>query len=225
MARSRRALTIARATARAWCSSPKVAMMAARSRSPARATTSAALGPSRPCACRAVRRAGTKIRARLRQAASTRRRDRARRRRRRRCPRCAARFEKRSSTSSSRPPRLADESGALRDGRLIAVDADHARVRRLQDRPRIAAAAERRVDIEAAATDAEPVDDAAGEHGNVAGRSASDSVAAAARRHSRAPSGFAAAIRVPSAFLNARTFSVASASSARKRLGSQIRNL
>ena len=95
--------------------------------------------------------------------------------------------------------RFLDESGAPCDGVVIAIDADHARARRLQDRARIAAAAERRVDIEAAVADAEPVDGAAGEHGNVTSQSASDSIAVAARHHSRAPSGFAAAaIRVPS---------------------------
>ena len=45
---SSRARTMARATARACRSSPSVAMIAARSRSEARATTSAALGPAPP---------------------------------------------------------------------------------------------------------------------------------------------------------------------------------
>ena len=47
--------------------------------------------------------------------------------------------------------RLLDQGRAVRDGALVAVDADHARAGRLQDRARIAAGAERAVDIEAAA--------------------------------------------------------------------------
>ena len=116
--------------------------------------------------------------------------------------------------------RLLDETGAVRDRALIAIDADHARAGRRQDRARIAAGAERRVDVESAVAHAEPFDGAAGEHGNVTSRSASDSVAVAARHHSRAPGGFsAAAIRVPSSCLKARTFSVASANSAAKAAG------
>ena len=70
---------------------------------------------------------------------------------------------------------------------LVAVDPDHARARRRQDRARITAGAERGVDIDAAVTHAEPRHGAAGEHGNVTGQSASDSIAVAARHHSRAP--------------------------------------
>ena len=93
-----------------------------------------------------------------------------------------------------------------------------------KDRARIAAGAEGGVDIDAAVADGEELDRAAGEHGNVTGQSASGSrvSAAAARHHSRAPSGVAAATWEPSCCLSARTFSVASASSARKRPGSQI---
>ncbi len=194
IARSSRALTIARATARAWCSSPSVAMMAARSRSlGARRRHRRRSDRRGPCACRAVRRAGTKIRARLRRAASTKRRDRTRRRRPR--PRRRRRRSIPDWRSDPRPGRAgpalrSTSAGALRDRALVAVDADHARAGRRQDRARIAAGAERRVDIEAAVTHAEPVDGAAGEHGNVTSQSASDSIAVAARHHSRAPMRF-----------------------------------
>src|SRR6185437_8032894 len=126
-------------------------------------------------------------------------------------------------------PRLFDEIGAARDRALIAVDADHSRARGGKNCARKSAGAERGIDIEAALTDVEPFNGAMDEHGNVTSQSASDSRAAAARHHSRAPSGFggasAAIIRAPSSCLKARTFSVASASSVRKRPGSQIRNL
>src|SRR5215831_3594854 len=120
---------------------------------------------------------------------------------------------------------LLGERCALGDGSVVAIDRNHVRVCSLQNRPRITAGAEGRVEIKTTGFDREPFDGVAGEHGNVTSRSASDSIAVAARCHSRAPSGFAAATRVPSSCLKARTFSVASASSARKRLGSQIRNL
>ena len=127
------------------------------------------------------------------------------------------------------PLRLFDEIGASRDGALVAIDADHPRARRSQNCARKAAGAECGVDVEAAIAHVEPFDGAMDEHGNMTSQSASDSRAAAARHHSRAPSGFgtaaAAIIRVPSSCLKARTFSVASASSVRKRPGSQIRNL
>ena len=100
----------------------------------------------------------------------------------------------------------------------VAVDADDLAVGRGENDARIAAGAEGGVDIDAAVTDIEEFDRGAAEHGNVAGWSASDSrKAVAARRHSRAPVPWA-----PSSLLSARTFWVASASSLRKRPGSQI---
>ena len=76
---------------------------------------------------------------------------------------------------------------------------------------------------DAAVTDVEEFERGAAEHGNVGGWSASDSrKAVAARRHSRAPSALRAATCEPSSPLSARTFWVASASSLRKRPGSQI---
>ena len=119
--------------------------------------------------------------------------------------------------------RLLDQACAFGDRALIAIDADDAGAGRRQDRLRIAAGAEGRVDVESAVANAKPFDGAAAEHGNMTSRSASDSVAVAARHSSRAPGGFsAAAIRVPGTCLKARTFAVASANSARKRPGSQI---
>src|SRR5262249_58181321 len=87
----------------------------------------------------------------------------------------------------------------------------------------VAAGTEGRVDVNAAGGDGEEFDRGAAEHGSVTSQSASDSASAvAARHHSRAPCGPSAATREPSCFVSARTFSVASASSARKRPGSQI---
>ena len=118
---------------------------------------------------------------------------------------------------------LLDQACALGDRALIAIDADDAGAGRRQDRLRIAAGAEGRVDVKSAVANAKPFDGAAAEHGNMTSRSASDSVAVAARHSSRAPGGFsAAAIRVPGTCLKARTFAVASANSLRKRPGSQI---
>src|SRR5580693_2624707 len=119
--------------------------------------------------------------------------------------------------------RRLDQAGALGDRALVAIDADDAGAGRRQDRLRIAAGAEGRIDVKSAVAHAEPFDGAAAEHGNMTSRSASDSVAVAAHHSSRAPSGFsAAAIGVPGACLKARTFAVASANSLRKRPGSQI---
>ncbi len=87
----------------------------------------------------------------------------------------------------------------------------------------MAAGAERAVDIDTAVMRAERIENLAREHGNVTGRSASDSAfAVAARHHSRALCASCAATREPSCFFNARTVPVASASCARKRPGSQI---
>ena len=124
-----RALTMARATAREWRSSPRMKMMLARSRSPAAATTSAALGAlARPCACRAARRGGRKSRAR-------------------RVSSCMEETPRSSTTPStaSKPAVARDrveigkavfdqrqaavrrlhQVGAERDRALVAVDADH----------------------------------------------------------------------------------------------------
>src|ERR1700733_2778451 len=94
------------------------------------------------------------------------------------------------------------------DGALVAIDGDDARAGRLEDGAVVAAGAESPVDVETAALHAEPVDRLAAEHGNVAGGFAG--------AHFRAPSG---------SCFKARTVAFASASSARKRLGSQIWNL
>ena len=114
--------------------------------------------------------------------------------------------------------------GAARDRARVPIDADHSGVGRRQDRAGVAAGPEGRVHIDAAVAQPEKLDDPMDEHGNVTGQSASDSgdSAAAARRHSRAPCGPSAATRELNCFLSARTFAVASASSARKRSGSQI---
>ena len=104
--------------------------------------------------------------------------------------------------------------GAERDRALVAVDADHFAVGGGEDRAAIAAGAESRVDIDAAVMHVEEVERRRAEHGNMGGRSASGSrKAAAARRHSRAPSALRAADWDPSWLLSARTLSVASASS------------
>ena len=117
--------------------------------------------------------------------------------------------------------RASHKLGAACDRGGIAIDRDNAAIRGSEERAAVAAGAERGIDIDAAIAYAEELDRWAGEHGNVTSQSASDSTSAvAARRHSRAPP--SAAIREPSCFLSARTFSVASASSARKRPGSQI---
>ena len=117
---------------------------------------------------------------------------------------------------------LLDEIGAERDRRLVAVDADDLAVGGGEDGARIAAGAEGAVDIDAAVTHAEVLERRSAEHGNVEGWSASDSRAAAARRHSRAPDASRAATWDPSSVLSARTFWVASASSFWNRPGSQI---
>ena len=152
----------------------------------------------RPCACRAARRAGRKSRARPRRAASRTRRYRARRRR-RRCSRIRARrrssAEKRSSTSVSRPPAASTRSEAAarsRSGRGRCRCTRQSAAARMARR--IAAGAEGAVDIDAAGAHVERFERLPREHGNVAGRSASDSRAVAARHHSRAPSGASAAL-------------------------------
>ena len=223
---SRRAATMARATARAWRSSPSVAMMVARSRSEAAATTSAALGPSRPMRMSS----GPSCRKENPRSASS------------SCIEETPRSKTTPSTASW--PRSArhrlqigelvlhqnepaagrlHQVGAARDRALVAVDADDVASGRGEDCAAVAAGAEGGVDVDAALTDLEEFDRGAAEHGNVTSQSASDSrCAVAARHHSRAPCGPSAGTREPSCFFNARTFSVASASSARKRPGSQI---
>ena len=118
--------------------------------------------------------------------------------------------------------RLLNQIRAQRDCSLIAVDADHLAIGGRENGARIAAGAEGAVDIDATIAGLEVADRMATEHGNVEGRSASDSQAVAARHHSRAPGALRAAtweLRLP---LSARTFWVASASSFWKRPGSQI---
>ena len=60
------------------------------------------------------------------------------------------------------------QSGALRDGAGVAIDADHAGARHLQNGARIAAGAEGRIDIDTAVPDIEPSRGASGEHGDMA---------------------------------------------------------
>ncbi len=121
--------------------------------------------------------------------------------------------------------RCADERRASCDSVLIAINADHPRTGRRKDYAGIATGAKRCVDVNAAVMHAEQFDRPASEHRNVTSQSASDSVAVAARHHSRAPGGFCSAVPVPNCSLKARTLSVASVSSARNRPGSQMRNL
>ena len=124
-----RALTMARATAREWRSSPRMKMMLARSRSLARGDhIGRARRPRRPCACRAARRGGRKSRAR-------------------RVSSCMEETPRSSTTpSTASKPALARDRveigkaildqrqpavrrlhqvGAERDRALVAVDADH----------------------------------------------------------------------------------------------------
>ena len=178
MACSSRALTIARATARAWFSSPSVPMMAARSRALALATMSAALGPCRPMRMSS----GPSSRNEKPRAASS-----SLHRRHAEIEHDAVRrrgagngVQIREAVFDEFQPavRGLDQRRALRDGGLIAVDADHARSGRVQDQARVAAGAERRVDIKSAVMDAEPVDGAAAEHGNMTGKATSDRLAA-----------------------------------------------
>jgi len=114
-----------------------------------------------------------------------------------------------------------NQVGAAGDRVSIPIEGEHAGIGRRQDRAAIAAGPESRVHIDAAVVRRQKLQDRMDEHGNVTSQSASaggDS-AAAARHHSRAPS---VATRELNCFLSARTFAVASASSARKRSGSQI---
>src|SRR5262249_5194141 len=118
---------------------------------------------------------------------------------------------------------ISNKTGRLRERAGIAVDGDHTALRGGEDCAAMAAGTKRRIEIDAAIAHGEMLDRAAAEHRNVTGQSASDSgTAVAARHHSRAPGGPSAALREPSCCFSARTFSVASASSARKRSGSQI---
>ena len=106
---------------------------------------------------------------------------------------------------------------------VIAIDANDLTICGHENCAAVAAGTEGAVDVDAAGAHIEEFNRAAAEHGNVTSQSASDSArAVAARHHSRAPCGPSAATREPSCRLSARTFSVASASSARKRAGSQI---
>ena len=123
--------------------------MSARWASSAVLTTSAAVGPAPTCACRAARRPGTRSRARGRRAAWRRRRCRARRRRPARSPR--PRPGGRARRSGPRPGSAARRCGSASARPAaraagIAVDAEHARVRRRrQDARAVAAGAERAV--------------------------------------------------------------------------------
>ena len=119
--------------------------------------------------------------------------------------------------------RCAREVSAAGECARVAIDTDDPTLRGFQNFAAVAPGAEGRVDIDPAIAHIEELYRGADEHGNVTSQSASDSaLAVAARHHSRAPCGSSAATREPSCLLSARTFSVASASSARKRPGSQI---
>ena len=120
--------------------------------------------------------------------------------------------------------RALDQIGPERDRGRIAVQSENFYIAGREHGAGMAAGSEGRVDIEAALAHGQQLDRLRSEHGNVRGRSASDSrlPAVAAHHHSRAPRGSSAATREPNCFLSARTFPVASASCARKRSGSQI---
>ena len=83
--------------------------------------------------------------------------------------------------------RVRDQIGPAGDRTLVAIDADHACARRLQNGPAISAGSESGVDIDTAVTHREPFDNAADKHRNVTRRSGSDSRAVAARHHVCAP--------------------------------------
>src|SRR6476620_8177176 len=70
---------------------------------------------------------------------------------------------------------LLDQIGAARDGTLIAIDGDKFAVGGRENSARIAAGTEGAIDIDAAVTHIEKIHRGAAEHGNVEGRSASDS--------------------------------------------------
>ena len=70
---------------------------------------------------------------------------------------------------------LIDHVGTKRDGGLITVNADHFTIGRGENRAGVAARAEGAIDIYAALSRLEQVARRAAEHGNVEGRSASDS--------------------------------------------------
>ena len=226
-AASARACTMARATSRAKRSSPSVAMMCGEIALGGRVHQ---IGGARPVAAHAhVERAVVAEREAALGLIELHRRDAeiehdaVDRRDGRDCARPCSRSEKRSSTSVSRPCAASTSSSAARDRVAVAVDADDARAAAAQDRARVAAGAERAVDIDAAVARLQVLEHLAGEHGNVTGQSASDSASAvAARHHSRALCASCAATREPSCFFSARTVPVASASCARKRPGSQI---
>ncbi len=91
-----------------------------------------------------------------------------------------------------------------------------------EDRAAVAAGAEGAVDVDAAVANIQELERGPREHGNVTGRSASDSRAIAARHHSRAPSGSSAALSEPGRCIAARAVTVAPVKRAPKRTGSQI---
>ena len=148
--------------------------------------------PTTTCACRAGRRPGTRSRARPGRAASTRRRCRARRRRPASRParrRRRSSSEKRDSRSVSRSPNSSRSAVRAEDGARIAIERQHAAVGGLEDGARIAAGAERCVDVGAAVYRSEAGDNLRKQHGDVARTTGlSGSSWPAARRHPRAPS-------------------------------------
>ena len=124
---------------------------------------------SSPCACRGARRSAARSRARPRRAASTKRRCRARRRRpRRRRDAARSRRDRRSAPRQAQP--AAGRSGercAGPNGRRVAIERDHARAA-VEQRARIAAGAERAVDIDAAGARIERLHRLGEQDGNVA---------------------------------------------------------
>ena len=137
------------------------------------------------------------------------------------------RVELREAFFDQRQPAVATARRVRRRAAIacrVAVDADHPAIGGRQDGARVAAGAEGGVDIDAAVTDVEKLDRRAAEHGNVAGRSASDSArAVAARHHSRAPGASRAAAWEPSCgFERAHLLGGLRELASRNRPGSQI---
>ena len=121
--------------------------------------------------------------------------------------------------------RRLDQTGAIGHRALVAIDADHLGIGGTQDRAAVAAGAEGAVDVDAAVANIQELKGGPREHGNVTGRSASDSRAIAAHHHSRAPSGASAALSEPGRCIETRPITVAPVKHALKRTGSQVGNL
>ena len=92
----------------------------------------------------------------------------------------SARLEKRSSTSVSRPSDAIDQIEPAGNRRPVAVDADDAGSRRVEDRAAVAAGAEGGVDIDSAVAGREHLDRLAAENGDMTGGSRAHSPASGA---------------------------------------------